>query len=119
VRIAKGGKLMSKNSNAKKIEKLQSKINEIDERVKNDLQQKQECIKEIQALEADSILCACKSSNITVSEAMATFELYNKIKQNGLSIDDVSELLDEQSDKSEQRNPMDYETSKEEKKDEK
>jgi hypothetical protein len=109
---------MSKNSNAKKIEKLKSKIAEIDERVKNDLQQKQECIKEIQALEADSILCACKSSNITVTEAMESFNLYNKIKENGLSLSDIDELLGERKPESEQRNPMDYETSKEVKKDE-
>lgn len=84
---------MAKNTNSKKIEKLQKKIEEIDERMKNDIQLKQEYVKEIQALEADSILSACKNSNITFGEAMESFDLYNMIKENGLSVSDIQELL--------------------------
>lgn len=84
---------MVKTANTKKIEKLRKKIAEIDERVKNNLQLKQSYVKEIDSLEAESILIACKSSNITIDEAVESFEFYNRLKNSGLTMDEINELL--------------------------
>lgn len=84
---------MAKNVNIKKIEKLRKKITDIDERIKNELEQKQAYVKEIEVLEAESIIMACKSNNISLSEAVESFSLYSKIKETGLSTDDITELI--------------------------
>lgn len=84
---------MARNTTIKKIEKLKAKVAEIDERIKNDMQLKQRYVKEIESLEAESILIACKSSDISLSEAVESFELYSKLKSSGLSKDDLNELL--------------------------
>lgn len=84
---------MAKSTKMKKIEKLKAKISEIDERVKNELEQKQMYIKEIETLEAESILDACKSSNLALEEAVESFALFNKIKENGYSMEDISNMI--------------------------
>lgn len=83
---------MSKN-NSKKIEKLRIKIEEIDKRIKAELTLKQELSKEIETLEAESILSACKSSNISYSEAVESFDLFSKLKEDGISYKDIKDLL--------------------------
>ena len=89
---------MAKNANVKRIEKLKNKIEEIDERVKSELQQKQQYIKEIESLEAESILLACKSSNISLSEAVESFSLFKQIKDNGYSPENITELISSKTD---------------------
>jgi hypothetical protein len=109
---------MAKSTNIKKIEKLRKRIEEIDERVKNDLQLKQELVKEIEGLEAESILIACKSSNITVGEAVESFGLYNKLKNSGLSVSDIDELISSNDTKNTEDvtlSPMDTKSDEEDK----
>lgn len=105
---------MSKAANIKKIEKLRKKIVEIDERVKNDLQLKQTYVKEIESLEAESILIACKSSNITIDEAVKSFEFYNKLKSSGLTIHEINELLTSNNTNDTTLSPLDTKSNKQE-----
>lgn len=84
---------MVKTAKIKRLEKLQAKIIEIDERVKNDLEQKQQYIKEIETLEAESILDACRSSNLGFEEAVESFALFSKMKENGYSAEDMTKLI--------------------------
>ena len=78
---------------AKKIDKLKNKICEIDERIKNEVQLKQDYQKEIEELEAQSILYACKQSNITAAEALESFDIYSLIRKSGFSVDEIQEFL--------------------------
>lgn len=107
---------MAKAANIKKIEKLRKKIAEIDERVKNDLQLKQTYVKEIESLEAESILIACKSSNITVDEAVESFEFYNMLKNSGLTINEINELLASNNTDNTTLSPLDTKSDKQEEK---
>ncbi len=107
---------MAKTANIKKIEKLRKKIAEIDERVKNDLQLKQSYVKEIDSLEAESILIACKSSNITIDEAVESFEFYNKLKNSGLTMTEINELLTSNDTVNTTLSPMDTKSDEQEEK---
>lgn len=105
---------MAKNTTLKKIEKLRKKVEEIDERVKNDLQLKQSYVKEIESLEAESILIACKSSNISLDEAVESFGFYNKFKNSGLTMKDIDELLSSNSTDTTTLYPVDTKSANEE-----
>lgn len=84
---------MTKKNNDKKIEKLRQKIEEIDKRIKIEVSQKQDLMKEIETLEAESILSACKNSNISYSEAVESFDLFSKLKEDGISYNDIKDLI--------------------------
>lgn len=84
---------MQNSAIIKKIDKLKKKIGEIDERIKHDTQLKQDYSKEIESLEAESIIIACKSSNITLKEAVDSFQVYNLFKSSGMNTDEIKELL--------------------------
>jgi len=108
---------MAVNANLKKIEKLRKKIAEINERMKNEVQQKQEYMKEIEALEAESLVSACKSSNITFSEAVESFDIFKKLKADGIKIEDIKELLASEQKDSETLSPVEMKSEEDTKND--
>lgn len=84
---------MANNTNLKKIEKLRKKLEEVNERIKCDVQKKNEILKEIESLEAEGMVNACKSSNITFAEAVESFDIFKELKENGVTFDDIKNFL--------------------------
>lgn len=90
------------NKNTKKIEKIQKKIEDIERLIKQYVEQKQQLVKEIEALKADTLLSACTEHKLSVNEAEKSFELFELFKTSGMKLSDMNELLSAEADK--QRN---------------
>lgn len=104
---------MANNNNIKKLEKLKKKVEEINERIKSEVQRKQELIKEIESLEAENIISACKSNNITFAEAVESFDIFKELKENGLSYDDIKSFLSSNRNEDKTLSPMETKSEEE------
>lgn len=80
--------------NSKKIEKLRTKVAEINERMKSDLQQKNQYEKEIDELQNAEILAYIKSKKISVNDTfLLNLELAEKLNKSGIDLNEIEELI--------------------------
>lgn len=80
--------------NTKKIEKLEAKVAEINEKMKADIELKTQLEKQIDELKNAEILAFIKTKKIAVNDTfLANLELVAKINKSGVQSSDIEDLL--------------------------
>lgn len=94
-----------------KIEQLQSRIAEIDEKMKKLAMQKKDCEKQIKEYEEQHILSVVKTNGASIETIDSDFALVRLLKENNLTAQDIMELLGTSQSQSTVQQPMQYSQS--------
>lgn len=85
--------MAGKNKKLDKLEKLQSRVEDIDKVIKSNVEMKQQINKEIEGIIADTLLQASRENGLTVEEATMSFKLFATYKKSGMDFDEVISLI--------------------------
>ena len=76
-----------------RIKKSQEKIVEIDEKIESLKQQKRDLLKQISRLQQEDLYNVVKNSDLSIDELTADLEIGQIIREQGLTHEDIKELI--------------------------
>lgn len=83
---------MSKN--AKKIERMQKKIEDIEGKLKADMKIKAQYEKELEQLQNEEVLEYIKANKVTINESfLKNLKLAEEIQNSGVPVDEIRQLI--------------------------
>ncbi len=88
---------------AKKLEKLETEYQKVLETIRTSTQRKEELWREIREMRADTLLGMMEEQNISLEDATQSFALIQKVRESGMTVAEVMELLSSEASEPEKK----------------
>ena len=79
----------------KNLEKLEAELSRLEETLQSNLARKETLLAEVDAAKAETLLTSCQKNGISVSDAIKGMTLFAKIREIGMTSEDILDLLSE------------------------